>query len=44
MNAYFNPDLELASSKLDGERVGKEHFRPKTSAFKDPRPGCLQTV
>lgn len=44
MDAYFNLDLELASSELAGERVGKEHSSPKTSAFKDPRPGCLQTV
>lgn len=39
MNAYFDLDLELASSELDGERVGEEHSRPRTSAFKDPRPG-----
>lgn len=39
MNAYFNPDLELASSELDGERAGEEHSRPRTSAFKGPRPG-----
>lgn len=36
MDAYFNLDLELASSELAGERVGKEHSSPKTVHLKIP--------